>query len=494
MARGDVNVIASGRKYRLGRTATEGVIWRKRPWGWRVVARYPLTDEGWRVASGEFAMWEPEAEQPSGESFRRSLTDETGPRDELPARTTSLSRSRQRSPKWAWVLGVIVLLGAAAGGLFAGGVLKSGRTSPRTPSATRTPSPTSPHTTSPPTNSLPAVGNGYLATGSTGIIYLQWADNAGALTGTLQEVRTTGQPPTETMSSTTGPISGTVTGSQISLSFNGGPDHFGTLTSGGFTINFRLANGLLTPVHFKEASTSQYNLAVARLRAEVTSANTAATVAQQKAAAEAAAAQRLAAEQAAIQTAATTVNTDIASLASAASTVVAQAKQMSGDMQNVTNALATTKAALQHDLALVSAGTKTTECYVASQTVAYEARQTVSYAARQTFGYAAQQTVIPAIKQLNTPITSLRAAFADYQRVQAVLPNYVLPNAPTKTTVTGAVSKAQSTVAAAIAIANGYIEQANADVATAFGYADQAYKAANCGAPPTPTAPVPTIT
>lgn len=54
-------VVRQGRRYRLGRTSAYGGIWRKRPWGWRLVARYPLNDEGWRIAEGQFSMWEPEA-------------------------------------------------------------------------------------------------------------------------------------------------------------------------------------------------------------------------------------------------------------------------------------------------------------------------------------------------------------------------------------------------------------------------------------------------
>jgi len=54
--RHDVTVHQQGRRYRLGVTPEYGGIWRKRLWGGRLI--YPLTDEGWQVATAQFAVWE----------------------------------------------------------------------------------------------------------------------------------------------------------------------------------------------------------------------------------------------------------------------------------------------------------------------------------------------------------------------------------------------------------------------------------------------------
>ncbi len=488
MARRDVSVIATGRRYRLGRTGDAGVIWRKRPWGWRVVARYPLTDEGWRVASGQFAMWEPDVQQPFGtflpEAVAPAMSD---PTDNAPASSASKRSKPWRLPGWIWIIGAVVLLGATAGGLFAGRVVHIGSVSSRFPkgatarspeTTTTSPRPASTTTTSSP----PAVGRGYLAADSTWVYFVQWTDTNGELRGTLHVLTTSGQPPTETVTSTTVPVSGTITGSTISLSIDYGAQQFGTLTPSGFTISFRLQSGLLRAVHFEAASTSEYNYAVGKLRAEVISVNTTA-----------AAAQRQAAEETAIRTAASTVSTNIASLAASASGVATAAKQMAGDMQNVTDALGETKSALQADLARANARTATA-CYYAINTVAYDAANTVRYDAVNTVGYAAEQTVLLSAKQLSTSITTLRTSFAAYQSAQAKLPSYVPTNSPTQAEVTDAISKAEATVAAAISIANGYIDEANADVSTAYEYADQAINAEHCGAPPSAPSPVPHIT
>lgn len=464
MARRDVSVIASGRRYRLGRTADEGVIWRKRPWGWRVVARYPLTDEGWRVASGQFAMWEPQAEQSPADPFSRSPTDETSPRDDVPPGATTPPRIRWIPPSWVWILGVVVLLWATAGALFAGGVLD---TSSRSPSA-RT------------TSSLPAVGSGYLAKGSAWIVYVQWTDHHGLLSGSLQEVTATGEPPTETVSSTTITVSGVITGRKISLSFNSGPDHFGVLTSHGFTINFRIKSGLLVPMRFREASTRQYNLAVAHLHTEVAHTNTAAAAAQQ-----------VAALRTSINKAATQVETDLAALSTAEPTLAKDVGAVASALQGEGARLSTTQQAEQAVLSQPK-GPTSNVCTAADEVatdsnVVDTAKNEVGTAVNVVTSDLTSGYSTSGLRQL---MSALSSALTNYQTAQSKLPTYRPASTLTASGVQKALASATAAGATAAATTNGYVNQANAEAKAGVQYADATSSAGGCGwSQPTP-APV----
>jgi hypothetical protein len=63
------------------------------------------------------------------------------------------------------------------------------------------------------------------------------------------------------------------------------------------------------------------------------------------------------------------------------------------------------------------------------------------------------------------------------------------PNPPSQQNVTQATKAAQAAISAALSTTNGYIDQANSQVTTAFGYAAQAYQAGNCGSAPTAPSP-----
>ncbi len=68
-------------------------------------------------------------------------------------------------------------------------------------------------------------------------------------------------------------VTGHVSGSKIALSFNGGTKEFGTLTSGGLTIDFPNSKGILAAVAFSSATANQYNRAVTALQTAVATAN-----------------------------------------------------------------------------------------------------------------------------------------------------------------------------------------------------------------------------
>lgn len=456
MGRRDVSVIASGRQYRMGRTVIEGLIWKKRLWGWRVVARYPLTEEGWRVASAQFAMWEPNAAPPSSAPFSSEVPGGVPQADVGPQ---VRRRGGGRLPNWLWIVVACVLVCAIAGGLFASKAVRFSTLPSSTTSTTST--------------SLPAVGSGYLASGTTWVLFVQWADSHGSLSGSVEEITVSGLPPTRKVSSTTIPVSGRIHGSQIRLSFDLGADEFGTLASRGFTVNFPLKSGVLTPVTFHVESVGAYDRAITRLHAAVTRADT------------------LAAEQSKINQDVASVNNDISALAATASSLLTAAKGLDTLLQQgEVSALTTTKAAAQQVTARVSSGTTSTICDYA-RTVGNYARTVSNY--ERTF-VASAQRVGTGVRSLLSAITGLKATFSALETAQSLLPSYLPADDPTQADVTNAISVARNTAASALSIANGYIGQANSDVRAAYGYAAQAYQTGSCGPAPSPPTPLPQIT
>lgn len=271
MARSQTTYVAAqGRRYRLGRTKTYGGIWRKRPWGWHLVSRYPLTDDGWRIASEQFSIWEPGAHL-VGE-------DQVATRGWWP-------------PGWQLAIVAVAVLLVAAGGVYLG------TTSP-TSSRSRPLAGGSPATT------LAPVGEGYLASGNGYVDFIQWNDNNGRLSGTAQTVTTKGQPPNMSTSSNTLSLTGTLSDLSISISFSGDPTTSGTMAGGSFVLNFPQTNGTLAPVTFASASARQFNVAVNSLSQQVAQAN------QSEANAQA-----LQQEQQKIGNDAASVNSDISGLA-----------------------------------------------------------------------------------------------------------------------------------------------------------------------------------
>lgn len=94
------------------------------------------------------------------------------------------------------------------------------------------------------------------------------------------------------------------------------------------------------------------------------------------------------------------------------------------------------------------------------------------------------------ISQEQSALSTLKADFTAYQKAQAQLPSFVPENAPTEQEVSAAVDRVTSAVTSAVTTTNQYIDQANADVSTAYGYALAATKVGNCGGAPSPPQPV----
>jgi len=434
-------VVSQGRRYRLGRTDSYGGIWRKRPWGWRMVARYPLTDEGWHAAQGQFAMWEPTATAPAAGTVGRS------------------------HGSWlTWGVPAIVLAVILAGtGIYFGHVVTF-----KSPPASS--SPQSPNAAAAPTTTRPPVGTGYLATGRSTVIFIQWNDVNGTLSGTAQDVALTGTAPTLHLSSSSLRVSGELTGSRITLSFDGGVQEFGTLSSGSFTVNFPQSDGTLAPVTFTTATTAAYNQAVEKLRAEVAADNTAARNAEARAKTE------------------TGIYQDAKAVLGEIGTLQTQTTQLPKTVAGVSTSLsgeATGLAQTQSALSTVHSCVDASEVGVDANEVAVDANQ-VSISANQ---------VKRAIGSIQSEISTLDTSLTALNQAETNFPGYTPPNQPAPTSAAQAIAAANGAVASAITTTNGYIGQANADVSTAQGVAAQALRNASCsGGGANSFTPIPAIT
>lgn len=441
-----VTVSKQGRRYRLGQTDEYGGIWRKRPWGWRLVSRYPLTEEGWRVANDQFAMWEPNAEI------------------DTPREPVVQPNVRHRRP---WLIPTAVVLG---GLLIAGGT---------TLFATRATSPENPGSASgsPTSTQAPAVGTGYLATGTDFVIFIQWNDTNGSLRGSAQAVTATGQAPDASTSSETLSVTGSLHGSNITLSFDGSASTFGTLSGGTFTINFPQSNGSLQPVSFSSSSAKQYNTALDRLDAAIRRAN-----------AIAANAQRLQQEEQKINQDASAVTTDIAGLAQDSATLVSDSKAIAADLQGNSQDLSATEALAQQVEAEA-----TTQGYGSGSSTCGDAEsvggdaESVNGDAETIEGDA--ESITADISSIRSEIAGLQSDFTAFQSDESSLPGYDTVNPPTQQQVTAAVQNADAAIAESITTTNGFISQANSDVSAAFGYAAAAFQAGACGQAPSAPAP-----
>ncbi len=264
-----VAVIAEGRHYRLARTDTYLGIWRRRLWSWRLVSRYPLSEEAWRVAQQQFALLEP---PPAPVPWSAQAPGEG---------------TRRRSWGW-WVgLGGLGLLAAAVVVIVVAAPLpggSSGRTSVGRNSFTGATSPVAsvvPTTLAPPTTQEPPttigfgtpVGSGWLSSSGDEVDFFQWTQNGLSLEGNLTYVQLRGQAPQETSRSQVVPVNGAIQGAQVTLSVNGGTQMFGTLNGDTLTLNIPQSGGTLAPESFNQASTAQYNQAVSALVSQAVDAN-----------------------------------------------------------------------------------------------------------------------------------------------------------------------------------------------------------------------------
>ncbi|MDQ1394664.1 MAG: hypothetical protein QOF30_3641 [Acidimicrobiaceae bacterium] len=328
----------------------------------------------------------------------------------------------------------------------------------------------------------PPVGSGWLMSSTTSVEFIQWTDNAGVLTGTAQAATKNDQGRTLAVATGTYPLVGSLHGSTLSISFDGRPATFGTVSGDSFTLNVPQQDGTLAPVTFHKAPTSAFNAAVANLNTMVSDAN------QQAAAAQAQADQE-ASNAHAQQVAQNKVDGDVSAVNSAIAALPQQESALSTTLQHIASGSL-------HAVVVAVAGVHSQE-----QMVIAEARQypdgnaggvcadaagvaaAASGVEADVSGVAADASgVSNGLASLRSTISGLTQSFAQFQSDRSAGTS-VPSGAPTNADVSKATTAANSALSSALSTINAYIDQANMDATTAYGYVVQAYKAGNCGDP-----------
>ena len=307
------------------------------------------------------------------------------------------------------------------------------------------------------------VGSGYLATGTGYVLFIQWQMNGNSISGTAQDDYVSGNTPNEEVSSNTYSVSGELNGSQISISFNGGADTFGTFSANSFTLDFPQSDGSLVPAMFHSASAGQFNEALSTLQGAVNNDN-------------------------ALMQQADTISQGESTISKDIKTVDNDLSSLSQDTSGATASLG----AFTHDLATEKADLATTGS--AEQSVATEAAQqgagnpqvcsdAATVASDADTVASDGNSVESALTTVRNDIGRLQSDFAQLQNDEAALPSYH-PQAPSETTMASAVASGQETIAVTLNGANAAIDQANAYQTSAYQDAEGANNAGGCGSPP----------
>lgn len=327
-------------------------------------------------------------------------------------------------------------------------------------------------------STFPAQAPGYLANESNFVDFIQWSDQGGVLSGSAQEVFTQGATPDMKTLTDTFVVSGSLVGSVLSLSFDHGPQVFGSIVSSSFTINFPQPGATMALVTFEPATSSQYDSAVAGLNQRVTQEDQGTSNAQ------------------ALQQAETTIDSqvskvqgDISVLAQDESATNAALGVIPASLQSQSGEVTKTQQAEEQLVADSGSVNQTKTCNDAG-TVAKDA-SVVSGDATEVGGQAATvETSLSAAAGLRAAVSQLGSDYSQLQQDEAALPDYSPPNAPGQSEVSSDLSEANTVVQYAVSETNGYVDQSNSSVSTAYQYVAEAYKdARTCGT--APSAPTP---
>lgn len=234
-----------------------------------------------------------------------------------------------------------------AGFLLLAGCASTGQVSTAVPAA-EAPSTTLAATANPAQQAL----YGYLALANNGVVFIQWTEANGALSGTLTEAFTSFDPANLKHSSS--PFTGVLSAGSVTLTF---PQGFGTSTSWNGTLSgdslilsYSADDGSLSTLTFHPGTVADYNAAVAEAQAAAAAAGAEQDAAASAAAAQQAAeAQRAAAQQRldnAVRSASSDVTTALGQLTSNVDSVESNVSDMTQDATSADGALANVRGAL----------------------------------------------------------------------------------------------------------------------------------------------------
>ena len=339
------------------------------------------------------------------------VMDEGSGSDAIPAEMKAATSSGRA--RWWVMAGVGVLLIAAVAGIL----------------ATRSsPSPTNAKGVVATAPGQPAVGTGYLANESDGVIFLQWTNTDNDLSGTAQVEVLGGSPPNQSISTHTVSVTGQLNGSTITLSFEGGTQVFGTLSGGSFTVNFPQQDGSLAPVTFHSASAAEFNQALAALQGTTGSVNN-----------QAAAAETVTSQQQSIDRSASRVSGDISSLSSDSSQLSGTLDSYAKDLSQAQSDLASEAKLEGQVIAEANAGTGQDQVCTDSDTVASDEDTVASDGDSVSSDADSTESDLNTVR---TDISNLQGDFSALQSAQAQRPSYS-DGAPSQDQVNQAVAAAR---------------------------------------------------
>jgi hypothetical protein len=323
-------------------------------------------------------------------------------------------------------------------------------------------------TTSPPAS---AVGSGYLAIESDAVAFIQWNQSGNRISGSAQVETLSGSAPSATVSSSTVNVTGDLSGSDITLSFNGGNDVFGTLSSGSFTVNFAQNDGSLAPVTFTSASTSQFNQALTTLENTTASSNQSA-----------AAANTVSSEKQAIGNWTSTVEQDISGIETDEGTLTSDFGGFAGDLTQTRSDLATVAGDERAVDTESQNGTDPDQVCSDSDNLQSDA-DTVESDGDTLSGTA--DSVEGDLSTIRSDVSTIQQDFASLQNAESKQPSFS-DGAPSEGTVGQSVAMAQSSIATVLQKSNVAIAQVNSYETQAYDDAVAAANAGNCSGPAAP--------
>jgi hypothetical protein len=294
----------------------------------------------------------------------------------------------------------------------------------------------------------------YICSYSSEDLLLQWKDQGGYLSGTYQDARLTGTAPQEQVTSGSGQLSGSISGSGITLNIGFSTPVYGTVNSSSVTLNVPQQDGTIQPVTCPASDLTHWNKAVAALNQQASRDN---QVANQQAA-------RAQHDQ-----------------------QVSQAQQ---DLANAVSRLEGDKSTLNNDTSLSDAVSQMKQDYEQEQsqwqTVQSDSCQNMSYDAG-TVGYDAG-TVNYDLGTLNYDVTSLQDGdiqavkkdLSDVSSDLAALQNLGATPGTDSSSAVAAGNKALTSAANAISWAQGQGEIINGE-AQQLATTAQNYANSHCG-------------
>ena len=310
----------------------------------------------------------------------------------------------------------------------------------------------------------------YLATGGNYVDFIEWNDNGGDLSGTAREVSLSGSPPASTTTKTF-QILGSLSGASLNLNFDHGNPVSTKIANGKFTIAFPQPNGTTAPVVFQSAGPPEYITAIRALFQQIQANQTGGS------------SQALQTEEQTINADATAVSGDISTLSTEEASTQSDVQGTPSDLQDESDDLSSAHDDLQQTQSDAGSGDSST-CADAS-IVSSDAATVESDSSTIAQDASSVAADLSTTNGLRAAIAALNADFSQLQTDGALLPGYQPPGAPDALAVLAAVSTANGDVNSAVSTTNGYIDQANGDLAKAYQYASQAFQIGNCGSPPT---------